>query len=70
VPAMALGACKWRQTSSVAQGNRLARPDLQGGLPRAGGHGLQRWPEKIAERGCRKATPFGAGNRPTHGCGV
>jgi hypothetical protein len=72
LPGASNGAGRLQMAPDEQRGSR--QPLSQTRPSRRSSQGRRAWltavARKIAERGCRKATPFGAGNRPTHGCGV
>ena len=72
LPGASNGAGRLQMAPNEQRGSR--QPLSQTRPSRRSSQGRRAWlaavARKIAERGCRKATPFGAGNRPTHGCGV
>jgi hypothetical protein len=72
LPGASNGAGRLQMAPDEQRGSR--QPLSQTRPSRRSSQGRRAWlaavARKIAERGCRKATPFGAGNRPTYGCGV
>ena len=72
LPGASNGAGRLQMAPNEQRGSR--QPLSQTRPSRRSSQGRRAWlaavARKIAERGCRKATPFGAGNRPTYGCGV
>jgi hypothetical protein len=72
LPGASNGAGRLQMAPDEQRGSR--QPLSQTRPSRRSSQGRRAWlaavAQKIAERGRRKATPFGAGNRPTYGCGV